>query len=153
MNVRVPKSHENLVFARDLRKLRSNPQFFQKKLSNINWESLVDMEDVDTMVTFWTTEINKVLDFVAPCKTRRIKQKKCSLPKEVHELIKKGKELQKSHQINLQSGKVDKELERKFKKHRNYCNKMIRKAVREKTGKNITNLSSVREIWDSINGI
>ena len=48
---------------------------------------MVNMEDVDTMVTFWTTEINKCLDLVAPYKTRRIKQKKCCLPKEVHELV------------------------------------------------------------------
>ena len=56
---------------------------------------MVNMEDVDTMVTFWTTEINKCLDLVAPYKTRRIKQKKCCLPKEVHELIQKVRSYKK----------------------------------------------------------
>ena len=55
--------------------------------------------------------------------------------------------------MNIQSGKVDKELERKFKKHRNYSNKMIKRAVRENAGKNISNDSSVKEIWSSINDI
>ena len=36
MNVRVPKPQENFITARDLRRLRNNPQFFQNKLSNIN---------------------------------------------------------------------------------------------------------------------
>ena len=45
------------------------------------------------------------------------------------------------------------ELEKTLKKHRNYCNKMIKKVVKEKAGKNITNVSSVKQIWSSINDI
>ena len=40
LNVRIPKSKENYITARDFRKLRSNPQFILNKLANIKWESL-----------------------------------------------------------------------------------------------------------------
>ena len=155
LNVEIPNSqkNENYITARDLRKLRSNPQFFLNKLANIKWESLAYMEVVDNMEKFWTVEINKCLDLVAPWKTRKQKQRKYCLPKEVRVLIQERKWLQKIHQNNLQSGIVDKEHERKFKKHNNYCNKMIKKAVLEKTGTKITNTSNINEIWKSINDI
>ena len=44
-------------------------------------------------------------------------------------------------------------MEEKFKKHRNYTNNLIKKAVRENTGKNITSASNVKDIWNSINDI
>ena len=97
------------------------------------------MEDVDSMEKFWTVEINKCLDLVAPWKTRKQKQRKFFLPKEVQLLIQDQKPLHKKHQNNLQNGIVDKEHESKFKKHNNYSNKMIKKSVQEKTGAKITN--------------
>ena len=54
LNVKVPKSQDGFRTARDYRKLRNNPQFFLNKLANIEWESLVKMEDVDSMESFFT---------------------------------------------------------------------------------------------------
>ena len=42
---------------------------------------------------------------------------------------------------------------KKLKKHKNYCNKMIKKVVQENTGKNITESSTVKEVWRNINDI
>ena len=35
---------------------------------------------------------------------------------------------------------------KKFKKHRNYCNKLIKEAFKEKSGENIASDSSVKDI-------
>ena len=111
------------------------------------------MSNVDEMEEFWTKEINKCLDFVAPWKSRRVKQKRCILPKEVQDAIKRRKELQKKHQINVEQGKVDFEVQKQLKKQNNFCNKMIKKAVRENNGKNGTSESNVKQIWNCINDI
>ena len=44
-------------------------------------------------------------------------------------------------------------MERKYKKKTNYCNKIIKKAVREKRGQNITTVSNVKQVWNSITDI
>ena len=67
--------------------------------------------------------------------------------------ISKQKSLLKRHQMNVHIGQIDVELEKKFKKHRNYCNKLIKRAVREKAGTNISNVSNVKQVWKSINDI
>merc|ERR1712086_178695 len=53
----------------------------------------------------------------------------------------------------MQNGKSDATFERKFKKQRNYTNNLIKKAVREKAGRNISNESTMKQIWDGINDI
>ena len=44
---------------------------------------------------------------------------------------------------------IDFQLQNQLKKHNNYCNKIIKQAVREKNSKNITPVSNVKEIWNS----
>ena len=68
-------------------------------------------------------------------------------------MIKIQKNLENKHQRKLLTGKKDSELEKNLKKHRNYCNKMIKKAVKERAGKNITSVSTVKQVWSSINDI
>ena len=74
-------SQDHKTAFRDLIRLRTNPQFFLNSLSNIDWSLLVNSVDVDEMENFWTTEINKCLDFVAPWKTRQNTQKKALFTK------------------------------------------------------------------------
>ena len=76
-----------------------------------------------------------------------------SLPREVKSEIKKRNILHKEYHSNLQNGKVDLELERKYKKQKNYCNKLIKTTVREKRGQNITSSSDVKQIWKSISDV
>ena len=140
------KSHINTVHGRDYRKLRSNPSFFLKKLACIKWEALKDTEDIDHMEKFWSEQINKYLDFVAPWKSKKFKQKNHCLPKHVQEAIQVSNELIKRHEIKSQKGEKDFELMKKFKKHRNYCNKLIKEAFKEKSGENIASDSSVKDI-------
>ena len=75
------------------------------------------------------------------------------MPKDVQIAIKEKKKLQKIHHNKMQNGEMDSDLVRKLKKHSNYCYKVIKKSVREKTGKNITSSSSMKEIWKSVNDI
>ena len=74
---------------------------FLNELANVDWGLFVNMTDVDEMEKFWTMEINKCLDIVAPWKRRKNKQKRFSLSKEVQFEIKKKKVLQRRHQINV----------------------------------------------------
>ena len=85
----VPKLKNVASISRDIRKVRSNPNFFLNELSKIDWGIYVNMEDVDEMEEFWTSEITKCLNYVAPWKYRKAKQKRFSLPKEVQIAIKK----------------------------------------------------------------
>ena len=61
---------------------------------------------------YWTTELNKCLDFVAPWKKRKVKQKRHSLPKEILVHVKKQKDLQKIHQTNMKNGEVGRKKSR-----------------------------------------
>ena len=121
-----------------MRKLRKNPNLFLNELSKIEWESLANMNDINDMEEFWTSQINKCLNILAPVKTRKVKQKMFCLPKDVQAAIHRKKHLQKQHQSMVQIGKADLDLEREFKKQKNYCNKLIKKAVREKNCQNVT---------------
>ena len=153
LNVKVTKLKDINNITRDYRKVRSNPKFLLNKLTEIKWESLTDMSNVKDMVQFWSSELNKCLDVTAPWKSRKNKKKKFRLPMEVQSAIKKQNELQKEHQNNVKNGTPDATLERTFKKQRNYTNSLIKKAVREKAGRNISNESTMKQIWDSINDI
>ena len=108
---------------------------------------------MDELQKFWTIQLNKCLDFIAPWKKRKVKQKRLNLPKEILVHIKKQKELQKIHQDNMKKGEVDLELLKKLKKHTNFCNKIIKREVREKNGQNITDQSSASQVWNTINDI
>ena len=105
------------------------------------------------MEVFWTEEINHCLNLAAPWKLGQKKQNKHSLSKEISEKIRKLKELHKKHKINVKNAIVDLELQKRLKKHQNYCNKLIKKAIREKHGKSITNENSQKQVWNCINDI
>ena len=146
----VPKFQTSIISSRDMRKLRKNPNLFLNELSKIEWESLANMNDINDMEEFWTSQINKCLNILAPVKTRKVKQKMFCLPKDVRAAIHRKKHLQKQHQSMVQIGKADLDLEREFKKQKNYCNKLIKKAVREKNCQNVTSDSTTKQIWKSV---
>ena len=49
------------------------------------------MEDVDHMEKYWSQQISKCLDMIAPWKTRTVKSKKFDLPNDVQMAIKEKK--------------------------------------------------------------
>ena len=153
LDVKTPKFRGGIVTSRDYREMRKNPESFLNELRNIGWESLKDMEDVDSMVPFWNIEINKRMDISAPWKARKVKKKRIDLPNEVKSAIKERNEMKKKVQSNAKNGTEDLKLVKQYKKHRNYCNNLMKKAVREITGKNITSASNVKDIWNSISDI
>ena len=111
------------------------------------------MENVDDMESKWSSEIIKCLDFIAPMKTRKVKQKKYNLPKEIQSEIQKRKILHKRYKSNLQHSVTDPEIEREFKKQSKYCNKLLKNVLREKRGQGITKSNNMKETWKSINHI
>ena len=79
-----------------MRKIRAHPAKFIQELSNINWNTIYENEDmdVDDMVKYWSENIIKVLDKLAEKKSRQIgKNKKIQFPAEVQEKLKKLKEM------------------------------------------------------------
>ena len=79
----VSKALRVVTTSRDFRKSRNNPKYFLNELSKIEWSTFVNMKDVDEMENFWTEKINACLDSVAPWRTRKVKQNRHSLPKEL----------------------------------------------------------------------
>ena len=79
LNIKTPKFQEKSITSRDVKKLRRNPDFFLNILRNVGWEIFIDMEDVDPMEEFWTKEINKCTDIVAPWKSRKVRKKRLDL--------------------------------------------------------------------------
>ena len=106
--------------------------------------------NISDMVIFWTKEINTCLDECAPWKTRKFKKKKYILSKELQELIQIRNNLQKELQKSKKNGTKNNLLETQYKKHNNYCNKMISKEVKRKNGENITSDSNMKDIWGCI---
>ena len=62
MNINVSRLKKHSIITRDMRKLKSNPQFFLKELSKLDWASFVNMSDVDKMEEEWTKERNNCLN-------------------------------------------------------------------------------------------
>ena len=151
VNFNVQKIHRNSTTTRDYRKVRSNPQFLLRRLNKINWNTMENMMNINDMVMFWTNEINTCLDECAPWKTRKFrKKKKYVLPKEIQELIQIRNNLHKELRKNTKNGIKNNLLETQYKKHNNYCNKMITKEVKRKNGENITSDSNMKDIWKCI---
>ena len=96
----IAKGHKATTTLRDYRKLRSNPQVFLNELAKVEWESFVNMEDVDDMEQYWSTQINNCLNITAPWKTHKHKQKRYRLPKDVQDEISKQRYLMKKHERN-----------------------------------------------------
>ena len=115
MNIK-RKHQEEITKSRDLRKLRSNPGYFQCALANIDWAQLAIMSEADEMANFYTSEIMNCLDKVAPLKNRKHKIQKHKLPNHVLEAIQRRKTLYKEYEQSIKSGSVDKNIERKYKK-------------------------------------
>ena len=66
---------KKLQISRDMRKIRAHPAKFIQELSNINWNTIYENEDmdVDDMVKYWSDNIIKVLDKLAEKKSRQIR--------------------------------------------------------------------------------
>ena len=144
------KARKLKITSRDLRKLRSNPRKFSEELSKIDWAQITEKEDldVDDMVDFWTREITKKLDILAPQKTRNLsKNKKVQFPKEVSDKLELLQEMEMEIEQNEASGKMDKGLIKKYKKHKNHINRLQKRIIMEQKGIAITPQSSTNEIW------
>ena len=149
VKINVQKIHRKSTTTRDYRKVRNNPQFLLRRLNEINWNALDNMT-LNDMVIFYTKEINVCLDECAPWKTKRIKKKKYVLSKEILELMRIRNKLHNELQKSVKNGTKNNLLETQYKKHNNYCNKMIRKEVKQKNGENITSDSNMKDIWKCI---
>ena len=149
VKINVQKIHRKSTTTRDYRKVRNNPQFLLRRLNKINWNALDNMT-LNDMVIFYTEEINMCLDECAPWKTKRVKKKKYVLSKEILELMRIRNKLHNELQKSVKNGTKNNLLETQYKKHNNYCNKMIRKEVKQKNGENITSDSNMKDIWKCI---
>ena len=63
----------------------------------------------------WALKVNLCLDHIAPWKSKKVKSKRYSLPKEILDEVKKCKELHRRYKKKVKNGEVDHELRREFK--------------------------------------
>ena len=75
LNVGMVKQTEKII-TRDLRKVRANPTYLCRALVDVDWTVLAEMEDVDKMAQYFSSEYNKVLEKVAPLKEQRVRNKR-----------------------------------------------------------------------------
>ena len=121
--INVQKQSAVTVKSRDLRKLRKTPLSFQEALKQVDWHQMYSMKSSDEMVTFWTENMNKCLDRVAPQRTKKNNKKRIVLPQEVKELRKKRNLVRMERNQKIKQGLLDQKFEREYKKLNNYVNR------------------------------
>ena len=143
--------HSKKTMARNLRAIRNNPQEYRRKLANIDWGKLETMEDVDDMTEFWTTEINKVFNEMAPLKEKSIRKgKKIGLSKETKEQMKIRDKLKQ--QILKGNNPEIEDIIKKYKAQRNLCNRLIKAEKNKLMYKRLADCGPP-EIWRIVNEI
>ena len=122
-HMNVQKQTTVTVKSRDLRKLRRTPLSFQEALKQVDWHQMYAMKSSDEMATFWTENMNKCLDMVAPIKHKKNNKKRIVLPPEVKELRKKRNLVRMERNQKIKQGLLDQKFEREYKKLNNYVNR------------------------------
>ena len=137
--------------SRDLRRIRKNPEILKSGLAKFPLQDILFKEDVNDMVTIWTTSVQSTLDKVAPVKTKVLRngKPKPSLDQEALNLIAERKRLKKA----LLSDPSSKDLHEQYKSCRNKCNNTIKTQHRKAMGTHLTEESSMSEIWKTVNSI
>ena len=155
INFETSKPEKKTVTSRDLRNVRKNPKILKDSVAKINWYQLLGMEDVNDMVEFWSSQMNAALDQVAPLKQRVLRdgKRKPNLGPEVLQKIQEKKNLKSKVQESIALGKFDGNLLEEYKKCRNQCSNMIRASHRIQTGTNITEETSLNEMWKIVNSM
>ena len=143
------------VFTRDLRQIRRNPEMFQQMIANIRWEEMASMSGVDEMEEFYSQEINKVLDILAPVKARKIVDRPgCKLSNETRREMRRKEEMKKRiDSVCNTNGLLDNKVISQYRKQRNLCNRMVKKDFEEQCSVRISEESSMGEIWRSVGHI
>ena len=109
------------------------------------------MEDVDDMTEFWTTEINKVFNEMAPLKEKSIRKgKKIGLSKETKEQMKIRDKLKQ--QILKGNNPEIEDIIKKYKAQRNLCNRLIKAEKNKLMYKRLADCGPP-EIWRIVNEI
>lgn len=153
MHINVQKQSAVTVKSRDLRKLRKAPLSFKEALKQVDWHKMYSMKSTDEMATFWTENMNKCLDRLAPIKPKKNNKKRIVLPQEVKDLRKKRNLVRMERNQKIKQGLLDQKFEREYKKLNNHVNRRTKIAVRIATGQYITARSTVTQVWKALNEI
>ena len=144
INTNLKKAKRMKRNTRDMRKLRANPNKFVEELRKIDWtcitsgDDTANIVDVDDIVNYWTESVQNVLDLLAPKKSKSIgKKKKVQLPPSVKQKLQRRNEMAKEIS-QAEEGHVSKEMVMEYKKHKNFCNRLVKKIILENEGINIT---------------
>ena len=150
-----PRPEKKTIVSRDIRGIRKNPNLLREAVARQDWYQLMGMEDVDEMVETWVKHINVALDEVAPKKERVLKdgKGKPNWSPEVLQKIKKKNHLRSEWQKSIAMGKADEKLHEEYKRSRNTCNNLVTQEHRKLMGTNITETSTMNQVWKTINKI
>ena len=114
---------------------------------------MYSMKSADEMATFWTENMNKCLDKVAPIKPKKNNRKRIVLPQEVKDLRKKRNLVRMERNQKIKQGLLDQKFEREYKKLNDYVNIRTKIAVRIAKGQYITTRSTVTQVWKALKEI
>ena len=78
------------------------------------------------------------------------KKRKIEIPVFGKEKLQKLKEMREELDIAESAGCVDKEMVKKYNKHKNFCSRLQKKVIAEKRGNNITPRSTMNKIWKEL---
>ena len=137
---------------RDLKMIRHHPEKFIRALQSIQWEKLAICNDVDEQVEFYTSEIKKVLNHLAPIKEKVIKNKpKIPLSKETLDQMEIRDDL-KAKIMAIKEGERNTELQTLYSKQRNKCQRMVFKEKTDLVNQRVKARGN-KEVWKVVNNI
>ena len=117
------KKQQEFYYARQLTKIRNNPEEFKRRLGMIEWEQLANMENVNDCVIFYSEKVAEVIDQMAPMKKKKVKKKpRVRLSPEILALMRERDRIRKQKSINPTP-----QIAMKLKKIKGQCKKLIYK--------------------------
>ena len=129
-----------------------NPKAFCRDLAWAPWEEIWIAEDINEMVSLYSSFVNRALDIHAPVKEIHIKANYVNgLTEETKKLMKKRDATRK--EFSKTKGKEKALLHEKYKKLRNHCSKMIKKDNIANSVRRVERSQKATEIWKIANEI
>ena len=102
MGMNKQKNQNKYYVTRSLARIRNNPEEFKWRLINeIPWEKLVEFEDVNDCVIFYSEHVGRIIEEMAPLKKKRVKKRpKVKLPLNVMDILNECSDIRRQKRLN-----------------------------------------------------
>ena len=102
MGMNKQKNLNKYYVTRSLARIRNNPEEFKWRLINlIPWEKLVEFEDVNDCVIFYSEQVGKIIKDMAPLKRKKVRKKpRVILPLSVMKILNECSDIRRQKKLN-----------------------------------------------------